>query len=200
MNKEEILHLLDKYYSAETSIAEETFLKEFFSSEDVPAELSAEKEIFRFYIQNSSIPPPSEHLAERIISAVDNATAEKPLVSRLRIFRLLSGVAAGLILLAGSYLLFTHKSTLSDTYADPEIAYNETMKILNDVSVRMSRGTGKLAKIYHMQNAANESLKIFERPAGIVREKMKPLSLLHDAYKLIENQDTISLNTKLRIP
>lgn len=200
MNKEEILHLLDKYYAAETSLAEETFLKEYFSSENVPAGLSAEKEIFRFYIQASSIPAPSEHLTERILSAVDNETAEKPVVNRLRIFRLLSGIAAGLILLAGSYLLFTHKSTLSDTYTDPEIAYNETMKILNDVSVRMSRGTGKLAKLNHLQNAANESLEIFEKPAAIVREKMKPLSRLHDAYKLIENQDTISLNSKLRIP
>ena len=46
MKVNEIERLLTRYYDGETSETEEKELKRFFTEEDVPAHLLAEKEIF----------------------------------------------------------------------------------------------------------------------------------------------------------
>ena len=49
MKVNEIERLLTRYYDGETSETEEKELKRFFTEEDVPAHLLAEKEIFISY-------------------------------------------------------------------------------------------------------------------------------------------------------
>ncbi len=55
MKVNEIEQLLTRYYDGETSETEEKELKRFFTEEDVPAHLLAEKEIF---MQLAALPPP----------------------------------------------------------------------------------------------------------------------------------------------
>ena len=55
MKVNEIERLLARYYDGETSETEEKELKRFFTEEDVPAHLLAEKEIF---MQLQHIPLP----------------------------------------------------------------------------------------------------------------------------------------------
>ena len=50
MKVNEIERLLARYYDGETSDTEEKELKRFFTEEDVPAHLLAEKEIFMQHI------------------------------------------------------------------------------------------------------------------------------------------------------
>jgi hypothetical protein len=187
MNTEEIKQLLEKYYNGKSSIDEELILKDFFSREIVPDELEIEKDIFIYYSESSAMPLPSEGFGARIINAIDDQVKNHTGFRRRRIYRTVTGIAAGILILTGSYFFFTYRSEPADTFSDPEIAYNEAMKILYAVSAQLNNGTRELGKIGMMQDAANESIIALKRPAVIVEEKLKTLEKLHNAYMLLNN-------------
>jgi hypothetical protein len=189
MNPEEIKQLLEKYYSGETSPAEEIILKEFFFRSNIPGELEPEKEIFSYYFNLSGIPAPSDDFEKRIFGAVDDAEQEITDLSRRKLFRYLTGIAAGLLILTASYFFLSRSRMPADTFSDPELAYNEAMKILYDVSNRMNTGTHILKKVGMMQHAADEGFKILHEPAVIAGEKMKPLYLLNNVHSALENEE-----------
>jgi hypothetical protein len=178
MNSEEIKLLLEKYYEGISTQEEEHLLKKFFSRNDVPGELNAEKVLFRFYSQSSQIPEPSGNFEDRIISAIDDADEKIVRIKSRRLYITLSGIAAGLLILAGSYFFFTDRSELRDTYSDPELAYAETMKILYNVSVRLNNGTRSLRQISLLQDETRKSLIRINRSTTVIRKEMKPLNNL----------------------
>ncbi len=71
MNAEEIKRLLERYYNAETSEDEEIELRRFFNQDDVPVDLSDEKEIFIYYDKLSDIQGPSADFERKIIASID---------------------------------------------------------------------------------------------------------------------------------
>jgi hypothetical protein len=186
MNSEEIKHLLEKYYDGESTDEEELLLKNFFRQAEIPEDLIDEKEIFSYYMDSAEVPEPSSGFEDRIISAIDSLDQIAVNPNRRKILGILSGIAAGMLILAGSYFFFIHKSEPNDTYSDPEIAYAETMKILYDVSSRLNHGTQALDRIGSMQNVTRESLETVSRSATTIREKMKPLENLRKAMELID--------------
>jgi hypothetical protein len=175
MNSEEIKRLLEKYYEGDSTSQEELLLKKFFSEEDVPGDLNDEKEIFMYYRQSSQIPEPSADFEDRIVSAINAEDGDIVRIKRRRLYVTLSGIAAGLLILAGSYFFFTGRSEPRDTYSDPELAYAETMKILYNVSARLNHGTQALGKISLLQDETQKSLLTINRSASVITEKMKPL-------------------------
>lgn len=186
MNTEEIKQLLEKYYNGESSIDEELILKDYFSREIVPDELELEKDIFIYYSETSAIHLPSEGFSARIINTIDNQEKNHARFRRRRIYRTVTGIAAGILILAGSYFFFTYRSEPADTFSDPEIAYNEAMKILYEVSSQLNNGTRELERVGMMQDAVNESIVALKRPAVTVGEKLKTLEMLHNTYMLLD--------------
>ena len=65
MKVNEIERLLARYYDGETSDTEEKELKRFFTEEDVPAHLLAEKEIFMQLAAQPAPEIPEERSEER---------------------------------------------------------------------------------------------------------------------------------------
>ena len=66
MDYNEIRKLLEKYWAAETSVAEEIFLKHFFINHtDIPHDLLAEKQLFLTFYQESTLPELNEDLSGR---------------------------------------------------------------------------------------------------------------------------------------
>lgn len=187
MNTEKVKQLLEKYYDGQTTADEESLLKEFFGSRTVPDELKSDREIFKYFIMSSGIPEPGTGFEKRIIDNVGKAERRSSGSRISNVYRFVSGIAAGVIIVAGLYFLFTERQEPSDTYSDPETAYNEAMKILCNVSGRMRHGTRELEKIGMMQKAADESFQVLGEPAAIVREKMKPLGHLNKTYKLLSH-------------
>ena len=192
MNTDEVKKLLEKYYEGDSSVDEELILKEFFSRDNMPEELEAEKDIFCYFLQSSGMPLPSEGFKDRIISAVDDEEIQVKYPGRKRILRIVAGIAASLLIIAGSYLYFNYRSEHSDTYSDPELAYNEAMKILVDVSVRLNRGTMELGKVGMMQDALDKSFETLNKPVSIVSEKMQALELLNNPFSLIGDKNQIN--------
>ena len=123
--------LLERYYDAQTSEAEEKQLKDFFFHEEVPPHLQAEKEIF-LQLQASEVP---EGLEERLSQSIDR-WGKKHRTLRLQ---WIGSIAASLLLLfgAGWYL---QEPPRKDTCATPEEAYVEAQKALVLFSTALNKG------------------------------------------------------------
>ena len=175
MKTEEIKRLLEKYYNAETTDEEELTLRAFFRQDTVPEIFSREKEIFNYYDSFEGAGEPSKDFEQRIIESIHHADTRLHIISSKRIFVTVAAIAAGLIILAGTYFFFLQNSQPKDTFADPEIAYAETMRILTNVSVKMNKGTQALTKVGQMQQVTERTINDLARPANIMEEKLKPL-------------------------
>ena len=123
--------LLERYYDAQTSEAEEQRLKDFFLHEEVPVHLQAEKEMF-LQLQASGVP---EGLEERLSQSIDR-WGKKHRTLRLQ---WIGSIAASLLLLfgAGWYL---QEPPRKDTCATPEEAYMEAQKALVLFSTALNKG------------------------------------------------------------
>ena len=122
--------LLERYYDAQTSEAEEQRLKDFFLHEEVPVHLQAEKEMF-LQLQASGVP---EGLEERLSQSIDR-WGKKHRTLRLQ---WIGSIAASLLLLfgAGWYL---QEPPRKDTCATPEEAYAEAQKALVMFSTALNK-------------------------------------------------------------
>ena len=123
--------LLERYYDAQTSEAEEKQLKDFFLHEEVPPHLQAEKEMF-LQLQVSEVP---EGLEERLAQSIDR-WGKKHRTLRLQ---WIGSIAASLLLLfgAGWYL---QEPPRKDTCATPEEAYAEAQRALVIFSTALNKG------------------------------------------------------------
>ena len=123
--------LLERYYEAQTSEAEEKQLKDFFLHEEVPPHLQAEKEMF-LQLQATDVP---EGLEERLSQSIDR-WSKKHRTLRLQ---WIGSIAASLLLLfgAGWYL---QEPPRKDTCATPEEAYMEAQKALVLFSTALNKG------------------------------------------------------------
>ena len=123
--------LLERYYDAQTSEAEEQRLKDFFLHEEVPAHLQAEKEMF-LQLQATDVP---EGIEERLSQSIDR-WGKKHRTLRLQ---WIGSIAASLLLLfgAGWYL---QEPPRKDTCATPEEAYIEAQKALVLFSTALNKG------------------------------------------------------------
>ena len=141
--------LLELYYDAQTSEAEEKQLKDFFFHEEVPAHLQAEKEIF-LQLQASEVP---EGLEERLSQSIDR-WGKKHRTLRLQ---WIGSIAASLLLLfgAGWYL---QEPPRKDTCATPEEAYMEAQKALVLFSTALNKG---MKQMDVLQETTERMEKIF---------------------------------------
>lgn len=180
MNSGEIKRLLEKYYAGESTSGEELLLKKFFSMDNIPPDLKVDQEIFRYYIQAAEIPEPSADFEKKIISAIGNEEVHSTRFRRRRLFGMVSGIAAAMLILAGSYFFFAGRSEPRDTYTDPELAYAETMKILHEVSSRLNSGTKALGHLSDLQNETRKTMATVSRSASVLEENIKPLDKVLD--------------------
>ncbi len=178
MNEEEMKRLIGKFYRGESTEEEERALRSYFIENNAPPGYEAEKEIFSFLMDAGEVPEPSAGFEARIIKAVD-ASDKKELSLRVRrIMVPLAGIAAGLLILAGSYFFFTNRIESEDTYTDPEIAYAETMKILMNVSSRMNYAASSLKPVGKMHKMKTKSFESINKSALLVEKNLKSLGYL----------------------
>lgn len=178
--KEELLKtLLEKYYKGDTSVEEEKSLKEYFSGDEVLPGYEAEKEVFRLYSASGEISAPDDELEYRIKSAIDELDGNKaPRAHFIRRYTVMS-IAAALLILVASYFMLKHRAEPEDTFSDPRLAYAETMKILNEVSVKLNKGTSGLKNVSKIERAAKSSLNSIGKSTLLLSENLRPLGLFN---------------------
>jgi len=148
MALDRIEKLLEKYFEAETSIAEEKELKDYFASSDVAPPLEQYKPIFGYTTQAKQ----------------EQFTATIPLKTKKRNNAVWLSVAASvLVLLSVGLFTFNHynqqKSEDYGTYNDPEIAFRETQKALAMISESVNKGIGSMSYLNEFEQSKNRIFK-----------------------------------------
>jgi len=187
MRKEEIDILLKRYYEGLSTDEDEKTLKVFFNGNNIPEGYETEKAIFRYYSDFSNIPAPSEDFEDRIVSSLDTLSRHGKR-SFNKIVLAVSGIAAGLLILIGSWFLFSGNRT-EDTYSDPAVAYAETIKILYGVSTKMNSGTAGLEPVSRMNLKDFEALDVLSRSNETIEKNLMNLEYLDKILEITNFSD-----------
>jgi hypothetical protein len=169
MDLKKIEILLQRFYNGESTLEEESFLREFFSDRDnVPENLRAEQEHFMIYRDAMDAESPSDDFFNRLEDLIDDQSdKEIRLTRRRRLYQVFS-IAASIILFVGIYITVVNirapkpETVIADTYKNPQLAYEETQKVLLYVSEKLNQGTGQL-KNFSKLNEPVEQLKSFKK-------------------------------------
>ena len=148
MALDRIEKLLAKYFEAETSIAEEKELKDYFASSDVAQHLEQYKPLFGYALQAKQ----------------EQFTATIPLTTKKRKSVVWLSVAASVAVLFGVGL-FTYDSMSTPepqnlgTIDDPEVAFKETQKALAMISESVNKGIGSMSYLNEYEQSKNKIFK-----------------------------------------
>jgi hypothetical protein len=148
MALDKIEKLLEKYFEAETTIAEEKELKDYFASPDVAQHLEQYKPIFGYAVQAKQ---------EQF-----NATVPLKTNKRNRVVWLSVAASATVFLGVGLFTLNTYNQPESDdlgTYDDPEVAFRETQKALAMISQSVNKGIGSMNYLSEFEQSKNKIFK-----------------------------------------
>jgi hypothetical protein len=148
MALDRIEQLLEKYFEAETSIAEENELKAYFTSPDVAQHLEQYKSIFGYAVQAKQ----------------EQFSATNPLQTKKHKSVVWISVAASVVVLLGVSVVTYHhynqpKSNDLGTYDDPEVAYRETCKALAMISEHVNTGIESMNYLNEYEQTKNKIFK-----------------------------------------
>lgn len=137
MESDRIVGLLEKYFEARTSDAEEEILRRYFASDNVAPELEQYVPMFAFF---------KEAGKER----ASGTLAEAP----KRRYVAWVGIAAAVALAAGLYLGHSYQER-----KEAEYAYKETRKALMLLAGNLERGTQKVGYLNEFEQAKDKIYK-----------------------------------------
>ncbi|WP_320814351.1 hypothetical protein [Flavobacterium sp.] len=132
MESTQIEQLLNKYLEGKTSIVEERELKDYFTSNNVASHLQPYKSMFGYFKNQEEV----------------QFTKTLPLQPRKRNVVKWIGVAASFVVLFGTSLFYINSNGTKEdlgTYDDPEVAFIETQKALEMLSVNVNYGVESVA-------------------------------------------------------
>ena len=167
MNIDKLTQLLEAFYNGTTNVEQEQELYRYFTSENVPEELDAEKRVFLSLYNlpaDDTVEVPSS-LNDKLGSLIDGLSEKEKPKRRSLMLKRFSAIAASLLLLISIGLFVLNdrqpQSMLVDTYTDPEEAYIETQKTLQLISSTLNDGIKPLKKanddIIMVNQIVNES-------------------------------------------
>jgi len=159
MELKEIKKLLDKFYEGETSLEEETLLKNFLLNSDIPEDMLPDKELFCQIIAEQNSIPENKKLARKINSLIDDQDVKFKKSRRISLFYTVSSVAAGIAILVVSYMTVLKRDILpvkNETYDNPQLAYEEVKRTLLFISHNLNRGTKSLNQVSKINYGLNE--------------------------------------------
>ena len=184
MNEEELKRLLEKYYSGESTEAEEKTLRDFFGKGNVPEGYESEELIFSYYTESAELPEPSIDFEARILAGIDASEIKKGSQKIRKYLLPLLSAAAGLLILIGTYFFFINRTKPGDTFSDPQIAYAETIKILKDVSSQLNHGTQTLEPVGKLNEITQKGFETINKSTRIVEKNLKNLDYLQKAIEI----------------
>jgi hypothetical protein len=141
--------LLQKYFEGLTSLEEEKILKDFFQQEDIPEEWMPYKKWFTG-IGISMQAPEQETIEKDMISIIRGQQTPVRFLNR-KFLVAISGIAASLIIVAGSMLFYLRQPDYRDTFSDPAQAMAYAEKTLVFVSSEYNKGLATLAPVNRLQ-------------------------------------------------
>jgi len=161
MDSSKLQHLLQKYWSGETTLEEEHALKEYFRHADVPEELNEVAGMFRYFEQTKKNALNDIAFDRTLIDKISGKTKQAKV--RNLVFNSMR-IAAGVVVVMAATWFIRHEirqttpQEVVDTYDDPKLAFEETKKALMMIS--KSFGTAEQeAKKINLFNEAQEEIQ-----------------------------------------
>ena len=189
MELKKIKALLADYYEGKTSREDELMLMNFFRNSEVTPEMEADRLLFISMHEASAEEIPDTRFDEKLLAAIEQNDHRKEPASIRKIIYTVSGIAAGLLLLVGSYFLMVEQVNdivyVDDEYTTDEtmLAYEEAKNALFLVSRIMNTGTEQLQTLSKMTDATRE--------LGIINKFHQGASELQILSKFDETTDKI---------
>ncbi len=138
-----IENLLEKYFEARTTVAEEQTLQSYFSQNNVAPHLEQYKPMFEYFS----------------VAKTEQSTRPVPLKSKKQIVYQWISVAAVVALVFGVYFGTNNATGNKQVINNPELAYQETKKALDLIAQNLNKGTEKIAYLGEFEQAKNKILK-----------------------------------------
>lgn len=154
----QIEDLLERYYDAQTSEAEEQRLKDFFLHEEVPLHLQKEKEMF-FQLQAIQVP---RELKEKLDKQIDEWAMQERFVQKAKSRKTLQwigSIAASLLILLSIGRYFQMPEPRKDTCATPEEAYIHTEKALMMFAQALNKGMKQMEVIQESTDKVERNIE-----------------------------------------
>ncbi|MEZ4854058.1 hypothetical protein [Flavobacterium sp.] len=145
MELEKVKILLEKYFEGQTSLAEETFLRNYFSSEKVATSLEKYKPLFiNFNLQKE------EKFNKPIRLPITKSTRKKELA-----------IAASILLAVSAFLFFNtnHQTENLGTFSSPEEAFLATQQALQMIAVEVNKGKESVAYLHEYEQTKQTIFK-----------------------------------------
>jgi len=161
MEYNEIEKLLNKYLEGESTLEEESLLKEYFTQTGLPPEHREMQEMFSYFAETKQeSTPPFDITSE--LNAVIESKWKKESVNRFRRVYAWAGSAAAVLVISFGMFQYLNKPqpTVKDTFKDPKLAYLETKQALMKISKVMNHNTAKLKYLSNMDKSFDQVQKI----------------------------------------
>jgi preprotein translocase subunit Sss1 len=139
MELSRIEELLEKYFEAKATVAEEEMLREYFGKEDVPLHLREYAPMFQYFSKAKE----------------EKFTRQVPLKPRKKSYLKWISVAAVGVLIFGIYVGRSYQEQ-----REAEYAYQQTKKALSLLATNLGKGTEKVAYLKEFEETKQ---KIYNR-------------------------------------
>ncbi len=161
MDYENIKIILERYWRCETSLEEESQLREYFEGDNIPEDLKSIAPLFRCYKNISELKPQLEFKIENLTPGKDVHSTRGRFLAILP--QWYYRAAAVILILLSVFIIHERMSKVSttaialskDTFKNPEAALQETKRVLMMVSIEMQKGEKQAGKFAEFNKAEN---------------------------------------------
>ena len=196
MNYNSIKELLEKFYDGKTTLQEEDALKRFFAEEVVPERLKADQELFRAMVASEEEETLGNDFDQAVLSKLEGSSFRW---GRHEWIYTLSGLAAAAVIVISLWIggVFAPQRPLPGTINNPEVAYAETRKALNQVSDNLNKG---LAPVQSATEKFDEPVKQMSKIEDMQEalKKVKYLEEINKARDLMRSINGVYINLGIR--
>lgn len=193
MKPNEFKRLVDKFYAGETSEREELLMKELLEKEEYAGQFEDLRTYMLAMLEMEKEAELDQNFDIRILAQI--SSQEQPIKKRKLWGYKLSVVAAVAVLFFSIWLIpdiFQPKSVYG-TITDPVIAFNETQKIFDTISLKMNKGIVPVKKsVKELDKTLSKTEKVKEISKSM--QKMKKLEELNRASELFKSFNKVSVN------
>ncbi len=153
MDLKKIRALLEKFYNGDTTLEEEGLLRDYFMNEPVDQEFIADKDIFLYQIRENQDKEAIPDISDEIWNKLQVDRTDNNMINNKIVYFYLR-IAASILVIIGSFFLIknqvfdkNNEMQFSDTYDNPELAYQQAKETLLYVSAMLNSGTEHLEPI-----------------------------------------------------
>ena len=184
MNWSVLKKLLEKYYDGSSSADEEKKMLELLKHENLPSEFSEDRMMITGLFGNEEIPEPSPDLDERIMTSIDESERNRKIISGKRRLYSIVSVAAAILIIISFWFILEDNSRVKDTYSDPQLAYNETIEVLYNVSSNLNKGRDQMEEL-SMISQTKSRLNLIPESRNVVAGELKALKYIENSIELL---------------